>query len=174
MAKSFKFKNNNYVDSTGIVHNKTLLSTLLDKLLNVVPTKYLLATISDSSHVSNVDWTKMLLIKSEGNVKNTELTVENNVIKVGKNISRLKISASVFCEGIVNGAYIWGAICVNDSRACMTITSGTYYQSAIFPPKIINVQENDLISLQLNTSSSSNVSERLGVINTWLLVEIIE
>lgn len=33
MSKSIKLKNDNYLDSKGIVHNKTLLSTLLDKLL---------------------------------------------------------------------------------------------------------------------------------------------
>lgn len=30
MAKSFKYKDDNYLDSTGIVHNKKLLSNILD------------------------------------------------------------------------------------------------------------------------------------------------
>ena len=33
MSKSIKLKNNNYLDSNGIVHNHTLLSTLLYQLL---------------------------------------------------------------------------------------------------------------------------------------------
>lgn len=33
MSKSIKLKNNTYIDSTGIVHNRTLLSTLLDTLI---------------------------------------------------------------------------------------------------------------------------------------------
>ena len=33
MSKSYKPKDGNYIDSTGIVHNKTLLSTLLSSLL---------------------------------------------------------------------------------------------------------------------------------------------
>lgn len=33
MSRSLKFKNNNYLDSTGIVHNKTLLSVLLEKVV---------------------------------------------------------------------------------------------------------------------------------------------
>lgn len=32
MSKSYKFKNGNYIDSTGIVHNKTLLSELLKQM----------------------------------------------------------------------------------------------------------------------------------------------
>lgn len=32
--ESFKFKNDNYLDSKGIVHNKTLLSDLLNNLFN--------------------------------------------------------------------------------------------------------------------------------------------
>lgn len=31
MSKSIKFKNNTYLDSNGIVHNKELLNTLLDR-----------------------------------------------------------------------------------------------------------------------------------------------
>lgn len=30
MARAIKFKNNDYLDSTGIVHNKVLLSTIID------------------------------------------------------------------------------------------------------------------------------------------------
>ncbi len=33
MAKSIKLKNNNYIDSTGVVHNRGLLSTLLGSIL---------------------------------------------------------------------------------------------------------------------------------------------
>lgn len=33
MAKSIKLKNNNYIDSTGVVHNRGLLSTLLNNIL---------------------------------------------------------------------------------------------------------------------------------------------
>lgn len=34
MAKSIKLKNNNYIDSTGVVHNRGLLSTLLSNILD--------------------------------------------------------------------------------------------------------------------------------------------
>lgn len=33
MAKSIKLKDNNYIDSSGVVHNRTLLSTLLNNRL---------------------------------------------------------------------------------------------------------------------------------------------
>lgn len=33
MSKSFKYKDNNYLDSTGIVHNKVLLNEVLGKVL---------------------------------------------------------------------------------------------------------------------------------------------
>lgn len=33
MSKSFKFKNNMYLDTKGIVHEKTFLNNILDKLL---------------------------------------------------------------------------------------------------------------------------------------------
>ena len=40
MANSIKLKNNNYLDSTGIVHNRELLSTILNKFnLNVYDNK---------------------------------------------------------------------------------------------------------------------------------------
>ena len=34
MAKSFKYKDDNYLDSTGIVHNKELLSYVLEEISN--------------------------------------------------------------------------------------------------------------------------------------------
>ena len=34
MSKSLKFKNNNYLDSTGIVHNRALLSAVLEKMVS--------------------------------------------------------------------------------------------------------------------------------------------
>ena len=40
MSKSFKFKNNMHLDSTGIVHNKELLSDILnEKIFNMIGTK---------------------------------------------------------------------------------------------------------------------------------------
>lgn len=35
MSKGIKLKNNNYLDSSGIVHNRTLLSEILNKLIPV-------------------------------------------------------------------------------------------------------------------------------------------
>jgi hypothetical protein len=36
MAKSIKLKDNNYIDSTGIVHNRELLSNVLDNLSDIL------------------------------------------------------------------------------------------------------------------------------------------
>ena len=38
MSKSIKIKNNTYIDSTGVTHKKSLLSTLLDNITNSTKT----------------------------------------------------------------------------------------------------------------------------------------
>lgn len=173
MAKSFKFKNNNYVDSTGIVHNKTLLSTLLDKLLNVVPTKYLLAEISTNGYIAHEGFSDLVLTQLENNTDD-KLVVENNTIIIKQDIKHVRVSGVIFCEGLENTAYIWGILYKSGYSFLNMINSGSYFQSVVFPAKIISVQKNDVISGKIQASGSSNVSTRTGTDTTWLLVEIIE
>lgn len=53
MAKSFKYKDDNYLDSTGIVHNKELLSDKLSSMTN----SYVQSARTDKSTTFSTSWT---------------------------------------------------------------------------------------------------------------------
>lgn len=53
MAKSFKYKDDNYLDSTGIVHNKELLSDKLNSITN----SYVQGSRNDVSTTFSKSWT---------------------------------------------------------------------------------------------------------------------
>ena len=53
MAKSFKYKDNNFLDSTGIVHNKELLSNKLNSMTN----SYVQSARTDKSTTFSTTWT---------------------------------------------------------------------------------------------------------------------
>ncbi len=65
MAKSIKLKNNNYIDSTGIVHNRELLSTVIENL-------------------KNIDSHKRIEIWSGSAGSGTEITINKTWSEIGK------------------------------------------------------------------------------------------
>ena len=86
MSKSIKLKNNNYLDSNGIVHNHTLLSTLLYKLLksNILyeSSDWLTAGAEGKSVVLSEPVTNfgaIIIINKNGNgIVNTKLNQNNS------------------------------------------------------------------------------------------------
>ena len=59
MAKSIKLKNNTYIDSTGVVHNRGLLSTLLTTLSNNVNALLGRTYIQESGTNTNGNYIKL-------------------------------------------------------------------------------------------------------------------
>ena len=69
MSKSIKFRNNTYLDSKGITHNRSLLSDILGNLLNggspVVYHPYQLAQMTSENRTAVIDVTKTHLFYSD-------------------------------------------------------------------------------------------------------------
>lgn len=140
---------------------------------NFASPKYLLAKISTNGYISHEGYSNFVLTEIENNT-NTKLVIENNKIVVKKNVNHIRVSGTVFCEGLENTAYIWGILYKGNTAFTSVINSGSYFQSVVFPDKIISVTTNDTIYGKLEASGTSNVSVRSNEADAWLLVEILD
>ena len=134
--------------------------------------KYLLAKISINGYIAHEGFSDFVLTEIENNT-NSKLVIKNNKIVIKNNVNHIRVSGTVFCEGLENTAYIWGILYKGNKSFTSVINSGSYFQSVVFPDKIISVTTNDTISGKIQASGTSNVSARTGA-DTWLLVEILD
>ena len=139
---------------------------------NLSSPKYLLAKISTDGYISHTGYSDFVLTEIENNTGN-KLTIENNKIVIKQGVNNVRVSGTVFCEGLENTAYMWGILYKGNTVFTNVINSGSYYQSVVFPDRIISVTTNDTIYGILQASGTSNVSVRAGEATAWLLVEII-
>lgn len=164
MGKRFKYKDNNYLDSTGIVHNKEILKNYLD---NKNP-KYAVATIDYNVNISSSYKVPLNALYQSGGFKQ-----ENNYIVIPKGVNLISVSGSVFAEAWPGGsAYLWGQIRKNDIIVSSSINIGPgSFLSASIPPVIINVNEGDKISLIADSPGGGIL--RGGYINSWLNIQVL-
>lgn len=54
MSKSIKFKNNIYLDTSGIVHNQETLKSIIDTPLKTVARKYYDAIMSQENYINSI------------------------------------------------------------------------------------------------------------------------
>lgn len=134
-------------------------------------TQYIVATIStpqeiSSNYVVNLD----KIAYQNGN----KLTLQNGKIKIGNGVSKIRVSAIAFVDGWAgDNSYIWTFVRKNQVPVSSFINSGSAnYISGSVPDTIIDVEENDVIDLVTDATSSSG-KLRTGQSNTQLFVEVI-
>lgn len=176
MSRSIKFRNNTYLDSTGIVHNQKLLSDILS--VNYMR----IGKSAEPQTWTSVDsWTVINFNKTLSSSGN-RLTYYDKGIKIGSGVSKVRVTAQVLFD--VSGANISSHYIImrirknNDGKA-----------KAIFPllrwgtistSTIIDVTENDVIRADLikNLSGSVGLYDYTqnfgGGEGCFLLVEVIE
>lgn len=106
-----------------------------------------------------------------------KLTLSNGRVKVGKGVSKVKVSGTIFYEEANNGSYIWNFIkSTSGGSASAILSSSNYFNSSSISESIFEVQEGTEIFYYLNNPaySSKRTVVRSGIENTWLLVEVIE
>ena len=138
-----------------------------------VETNYLLAISTGSTVLSGNTDIPLAKYYSSGN----KLTIENNKIKIGTGVSKIRISAAIFMDITQQGSgYMWGRIALNGSNAggsIQSLTTGTGFNSSVIPTKILNVKENDLIHLNAEvTGAIGKVRDNINT--TWVCVEVVE
>lgn len=164
MSKRFKYKDNNYLDSTGIVHNKEILKNYLD---NKNP-KYAVATIDYDVNISASYKVPLNALYQNGGFKQ-----ENNYIVIPRGVNLICVSGSVFANAWPGGSYyLWGQIRKNDMLLTGNINTGPgSFLSASMPPILTDVKEGDRISLIADSPGGGIL--RSGYANSWLYIQVI-
>lgn len=126
----------------------------------------------------NAEYNKITFTNAD--IVGDKLKFENGKIVVGKDVKKLKVSATAFLEdvGSTKISYIWLQILQNGQKKCGSIASGVpvWFQSIIISDYILDVKENDYIELEVNNANyTTHIPQvRSGKENTRLYVEVIE
>lgn len=133
-----------------------------------------IATAYLSSVVENVG--QRYLLMNMINSNSDRLTLSSGGILIGSGISKIKISGNVFGVSNDNSGYLWCYITktrgtTNTNESIAIDNTNTLFGSVSFSPKLINVQEGDLIRLFKEDGSTTSIR---GAGNTWLTVEVVE
>lgn len=158
------------------IHDAYSTSTTDTYSCNYINHKYLTAMTNVEQNISNTTWTTIPLVRvsSQSNATANKLSIKNGKVKIGTGVNHVRVSGGVFFQGMGHETYVWADIRLNGNSQMLSIHSGSYYQSCIFPPRIFKVSAGDLINISANTSNASGVTTRAGANNTWLLVEILD
>lgn len=141
MAKAVKLRNELYLDSTSIVHNKVKLNTVLDNINTSITNINIKNTSQDSKILKGfnqckdyimmaknnnsepLDWPgyvgkwtifgSMITSKSYGSL----LTRSGNYIVVGKNVEKVRVRAKVICQIDSWSANDWLFLCIGKNGA---------------------------------------------------------
>ena len=162
MSRAIKLKNNDYLDSTGIVLNRETLSDYLNRKSSI--TLYGSGLISYSENQTGI--APMSGYNSFGN----SLSKDGNYIKIGKGINRVLLSYSCrldwdapidryyYFSYVHNGVIAWW------SHQCIVKKYNSQYM-ACFGGIILNVSEGDTIGLGIysNTYTEANTDMFLTV-----------
>lgn len=176
MSKAFKFADNNYLDSTGVVHHRIPLNVVLDNIgditndysqsqtdayscnyinekLDEISTKSAM-TIGLSTNVNHKATTKVALNKIMNSIGN-KFTLNSNGIRIGAGVTKVKVSANILQQASVVNLY-GGYITKNDTNLASAVNVGfntitrtdswEYFHTGI-SPIIIDVVEGDIIYL---------------------------
>lgn len=109
---------------------------------------------------------------SQSIVSGDKLTLTNGGIKIGTGISKVEFSANVFNCGEVPTKYLWYKILKNNRTeiAISIAATSVSYTSVVFSPFLVNVSENDILTLNKITSENDIIR---GGVNTWMTVRVI-
>lgn len=104
-----------------------------------------------------------------------KLTLENGMIRIGKNVKFIKIYFQCFCDRNASFGYIWAYSTINYQMICDDIVQGTInYSSHKGQSYILPVKENDRINLTINTTQSVRPVGVRARNNTFMVAEVIE
>lgn len=176
MAKSVRLKNNLYLDSSSIVHNKKILNTILTPNYMIIGKSVEPLRWAVKGAWNAMDFTKKL--DSNG----SKLSHSENAIKIGTGVSKIRVVAQVLYDasGIdASSNYIFMRISQNKVGKSKTI-NGFHRWGTLHTETILKVSPGDLIRCDVLKSMSNEIgfydyteSFNSGV-GCYLMVEVIE
>ena len=187
MSKAFRFTDDNYLDSTGIVHHRIPLNVVLGNIgditnnysqsqtdayscnyinekLDEISTKSKM-TIGLSANVSHKATTKVALNTIMNNIGD-KFTLNSNGIRIGAGVTKVKVSANILQQASsvnVYGGYITKNgtglnNAVNVGFNTITNTNSWAFFHTGISPIIIDVVEGDIIYLCSYVGAISTVT----------------
>lgn len=154
MGKSIKLKNETYIDSTGVVHSKKLLSDILNTPQSCCCYLKSGSITAGTAEIRNYATT---INDSDSFIINT------NSITINDGISRIKISANLNIQFSTSGnAYITIKIIINGETYIRNYSYSSsmpqyYYHSCSIPTMEIDVSPGDVIEMEVYSSLNGNV-----------------
>ena len=146
MSKAFKFANNNYLDSTGVIHHRIPLNVVLDnigditndysqsqtdayscnyineKLYEISTNTKSAITIGLSANVSHIGTTKVALDTVMNSIGN-KFTLNSNGIRIGAGVTKVKVSANILQQASTVNLY-GGYITKNGTNLASAVNVG--------------------------------------------------
>ena len=109
------------------------------------------------------------------NKNGDKFSLINNKVKVGKGVSKVKISAAVFLNDLIGVGYVWLKVMKNNIGVSSSInpkgTDSAPYLSACVPTFVMDVAEGDEIGLWIEQTVYTNTTIRSELLETYLFVE---
>lgn len=167
--RSIKLKNDNYLDSTSIVHNK-------EKLSDVLTTNAMTINLSKNTEVTVSGKYSYVAVPFD-NTENSygdKLVFKNNKIYIGAGVKKVRVSANGMDQGPI-GTHIF-----NLQHNFNILSTGytyhhvtTNYETIAFSSKIIEVNEGDHFGMNIggNVTGTYTIA---GTTCTYLTVEVVE
>lgn len=167
MVEATHFDDNDYAMIVQGNQNKKISK---ENMFKNNPNEFIVVTISDSQLIS----TNSQVIFNQNILEQGNFTLLNGNIIIGENINHIRVSGSVFVENWAGSTnYLWNRVKKNSTYISGSINGSTgSFLSASIPYIIIDVEENDIISLIVDSPSGGTL--RSGSANTWLCIEKID
>lgn len=159
MSKSIKPKNDTYYDTTGIHRD-------------------IAVAYYNAGFQLNREWVGQGFTGAK--IIGEKLTLKDGRIYVGKNVKKVRVSASIFLENIPKESvtYIFAWLYKNSISVATSILSGsTYYDTMTISDTIVDVQKGDYFWLNINNPTYATFpypTVRSGIENTRVYIEVIE
>lgn len=142
---------------------------------NAIEKSYILATLNEDIWGYEGQILEPIPLDKVVYKKGEKFTLENNKIKIGSGVSKIKVSSAIFLNDFIGTGYAWGKIMKNGTGVATalqpTITGAAPYVSVCIPSTIIDVEEGDLINLRIEQTTRQQTSIRAGKQYTFLFVE---
>ena len=176
MSKSIKFKNNIYLDSSSVAHNKKPLNEVL------TPNYMMIGKSVEPLKWSTQDTWQPMDFKTKITSSGNKLIHEGNEIKIGEGVSKVRVTAQILYDvsGLDQASnYLFMRISNNNVGKSKSITGmlrwGTLHTEAVF-----NVSKNDIIKCDVLKSNNKEIgfydyTQNFDSGNgCYLIVEVIE
>ena len=171
MSKAIKFKNNTYLDSSSVVHNKVALNTILTPNYMIIGKSVEPLRWADKGTWATMDY------KTRLDSTGTKLTHSGNALIIGS-----VVVAQVLYDGSnvdASSNYIFMRISQNNVGKSKTI-NGFHRWGTLHTEAILKVSSGDLIKCDVLKSMSNEIgfydyTGNFGAgVGWYLMVEVIE